>query len=385
VSVAPFLAALPWVAAPLVLAWRMRGAPSLDREPADVPPDAPLVSVIVPARNEARNIARCMQSVLDSRYPHFELIVVDDRSEDGTGIIAREIAERDARARVLLARALPEGWFGKQWACAEGASVARGSILCFTDADTTHGPDLLTRAVRLLRAHALDLLSVAGRQVVHTFWERVVQPQIFTMLIARYGGLRQVNRSPRAVDKIANGQYLLFAREAYEEVGGHAAVRQKVAEDLSLAQLLFRLGKRTELVLAPAQLETRMYTSLGELVRGWMKNIYAGAVDAVPFGSVGRTLLPLVLLAFPAAMLAPVVVLVLAAFGLAAPGALVWAIVCTIALLLWWGAVYAGVVRVSPLYALAFPVGAVVVAYIILRAVGRGEHVEWKGRAYRAV
>ncbi len=380
----PFVAALPWLAAPLTIVWRMRGSPSLDEAPSTAPADPPLVSVIVPARNEARNIARCLQSVLASRYPALEVIVVDDHSEDDTGAIARAIAREDPRVRVVQAAPLPEGWFGKQWACAQGVALARGSILCFTDADTVHGPELLPRAVAMLGAEGLDCLSVAGRQELVTFWERVVQPQIFTLLAARYGGPGAVNRSPRVADKIANGQYLLFTRAAYEEIGGHAAVREKVAEDLALAQRLFARGKRIAIVLGVRHLTTRMYTSLGELVRGWMKNIYAGAVDAVPFGSVGRTLLPLALASFPLALLAPVVVLLLAPFGLVSGGAVLWAATCTAIMLLWWGAVHVATARTSPVYALAFPLGALVVLYIVLRAVGRGRRVEWRGRRYEA-
>lgn len=380
----PLLAATPWLAVPLILMWRLRGSPTLDGTAATPPDDAPLVSVVIPARNEARNIARCVQSVLDSDYPALEVIVVNDRSEDGTGIIAHEIARRDARVRVVDAAPVPAGWFGKQWACREGAAVATGELLCFTDADTVHRRDLLPRAVNRLRARELDLLSVAGRQEMQSFWERVVQPQVFTMLLARYGGPGAVNRSPRAVDKIANGQYLLFTRAAYDRVGGHGAVRAKAAEDLAFAQLLFERGARTELVLGISQLTTRMYASLGELVRGWMKNIYAGALDSVPFGTVGRLLLPLLLLIFPAALLAPVVVLLLGAVGLVSGGALAWGVACVTITLLWWALAYAVAGRLSPLYAFAFPLGALVVAYIVLRAIGRGRRVEWKGREYQA-
>jgi chlorobactene glucosyltransferase len=380
---AALIAAIPWLAIPLLLTWRMRGSPQLRDEIALRKSESPLVTVVIPARNEARNIALCMQSVLRSHYPSVEVVVVDDRSSDGTGIIAREVSRNDKRARVIDAPPLPDGWLGKQWACSQGAAIARGELLCFTDADTTHGSELLTRSVALLRNHHLDFVTVAGRQRLVGFWERVVQPHIFTMLALSYGGPAEVNRSPRTVDKIANGQFMLFTRAAYDEVGGHEAVRGRVAEDLALAQLLFERGKRTMVALGLQQLSTRMYGSLGEIVRGWMKNIYAGALDAAPFGAVGRALLPLALLATPCAMLAPVVVLVLAALGVASSGALVWAAVCTVILLLWWALSYVMAARISPMYAFTFPLGAAVVIYIVLRAVSRGTRVEWKGREYR--
>jgi chlorobactene glucosyltransferase len=263
-----WLAALPWIVIPIVILWRGSRSRTLDEVPDESPADAPLVSVIVPARNEARNIAACARSILSTTYPSIELIVVDDRSEDETGAIARSVAREDERLRVLGAPPLPEGWFGKQWACATGARQARGTILLFTDADTRHAPDLLPRAMRVMRARGADLVSVMGRQELGTFWERVIQPQVFTILLARYGGTEWVNESRSAVHKIANGQFLATTREAYDAVGGHESVRDNVAEDLALAQRYFAAGKRTVLVIGLEQLSTRMYESFGEIVRG---------------------------------------------------------------------------------------------------------------------
>jgi chlorobactene glucosyltransferase len=380
----PFVAAAPWLAVPLITMVRLRDSFPLEDVPATPSPDAPLVSVVIPARNEARNLPRCVESILRSTYPALEVIVVNDRSEDETGILAHAFAARDPRVHVVDAPPLPVGWFGKQWACSLGAAAARGALLCFTDADTTHAPELLTRAEHAMRAQSLDLLSVAGHQEMGTFWERVVQPQVFTMLAMRYGGTHHVNRSLRARDKIANGQFMLFIRAAYDDVGGHAAVRAKAAEDLALAQLLFERGKRTALVTGISLLSTRMYASLGEIVRGWMKNIYAAAVDAVPFGALGRLLLPAALLSVPLAMLAPVVLLLLGLAGVAGGSVTTWALLCTAIMLLWWATVYGIAIRTTPAYAFTFPLGAAVVAYIIVRALARGRRVEWKGRFYRA-
>ena len=382
------VAATPWIVIPLVAIWRARGDPSLDHEsPADNN-GAPKVSVVIPARNEGANIAACVQSILRSRYPAFEVIVVDDHSVDDTLAIARVMAGFDNRVTALEAPPLPDGWFGKQWACDRGADQASGEILCFTDADTRHGHDLMSRSVHRLRSRSLDFVSVLGRQVMLTFWERLIQPQVFAMLSMRFGGARQVNESSSAIDKLANGQYMLLTRAAYDEVGGHAAVREQVAEDLALAQRLFEHGKRTELVEGRKYLSTRMYTSFGTLVRGWMKNIYAGGVRAAPFGSTGRALLPLVLLAAPIASLAPIVVLILAAFGLVTSSWLVWSIITTVATILWWIQVYVRAPVVGPSRALRFaaiyPLGSLILAYIIIRAVVRGRRVEWRGREYVA-
>jgi hypothetical protein len=375
-------AALPWLAVPVIVLLRARQSRTLAELPADVPDDAPLVTVVIPARDEAHNIARCARSVLASRWPRLEVIVVDDRSADGTRDIARALAAEDARLRVVEAPPLPDGWFGKQWACAAGAATARGSLLCFTDADTEHAPDLLPRAMAALRERDAAMVTVAGAQETHGFWERVIQPQVFSLLLARYGGTEIVNRSRRAVDKIANGQYMLLTRAAYDAVGGHEAVRDKVAEDLALAQLLFERGHRTALVLGPEQLRTRMYTTLPELVRGWMKNIYAGARDAAPGGQLGRAMLPLMLLLPWLMMLAPPLALAASTLGWASAAVTQWAAIATTSLLLWWVGVYVRALRLSPLYALAFPLGAIVMLYVVSRAVARGRRVRWKGRDY---
>jgi chlorobactene glucosyltransferase len=337
--------------------------------------------VIIPARNEAHNIERCVASILSTSYPRLELIVVDDNSTDDTVAIARRAAKDDARLRVVVNPALPEGWFGKQWACTTGAKTARGDILLFTDADTHHAPDLLTRSVNAMRRTGADAFSVAGRQELGGFWEKLIQPQMFMILSMRYGGTESVNRSGRAIQKIANGQCILFRRSAYEEIGGHASVRTVVAEDLMLAQKAFARGKRLVLMLGIEQLSTRMYTSLRGLIDGWRKNVFAGGLDSMPFGVVGGIIFPFALLTPPLMQLLPPLFLVLAAFDLVSGGLFLWAIIATVATLLWWIVAYAQI-RVSPLYAFAYPLGALVLLYIFTSAIMRGRRVSWKGRTY---
>ena len=361
--------------------WRARRSPTLADEPAAAPPDAPRVAVVIPARDEARNIGDCVRSVLATGYPALEVIVVDDHSHDATGAIARELAAADPRLRVLANPDLPDGWFGKQWACATGAAVTTAEIILFADADTRHERDLVARTIAFMERERADLLSVVGEQVMGSFWERLLQPQVFGMLAARFGGAASVNRARRAEDVIANGQCLLVRRSAYDALGGHAAVREKVAEDLALAQRAFRLGMRVRAVMGMDQLSTRMYESLPELVRGWRKNVFAGGRDAVPFGAVGQALFPFMLVAGPLFTLAPAIVLPIAAAGALDTSWLVWSAIATLASLLWWGAVYR-FTREPAWHALLFPLGAAVLLYIVLTAIRRGSRVTWKGRRY---
>jgi chlorobactene glucosyltransferase len=338
--------------------------------------------VIVPARNEAHNIARCVKSILSTTYPNLELIVVDDSSTDGTVQIARDAAERDPRARFIASPPLPDGWFGKQWACVTGAKVARGSVLQFTDADTVHAPDLVTRSMNAMRRTRAQLFSVAGRQELGGFWEKVIQPQIFTILAMRYGGTESITKATNVRDKIANGQCFFVTHDSYNAIGGHASVRACVAEDMKLAQHFFAARKRVVLMLGVDQLSTRMYGSLGEIIRGWQKNVFAGGLDSVPFGKVGKTIFPLFLLMPPLMELLPPLALALVAAGLTAGGTLlVWAAISASVTLLWWILAYV-TIRDNPLYALAYPLGALVLLYIFLTAVIRGRRVTWKGRTY---
>jgi chlorobactene glucosyltransferase len=372
---------LPWIIPPVVTWLRLRHSRSLDEESDISAPNPPLVSVIVPARNEAHNIARCVSSILSTTYPNLELIVVDDSSTDETAQIARDAAAGDSRARVITCPPLPEGWFGKQWACATGAKVARGSVLQFTDADTVHGADLVTRSINAMRQARAQLFSVAGRQELGGFWEKVIQPQVFAILSMRYGGTESVTQATRVSNKIANGQCIFVTHDSYDAIGGHASVRTSVAEDLMLAQKFFAARKRVVMMLGLNQLSTRMYGSLREIVNGWQKNVFAGGLDAVPFGRIGRIFFPLILLMPPLMELLPPLALVLAAFEPAGSTLLLWAAISCAATLVWWIVVYATIGE-SPLYALAYPLGALVLLYIFLTAVIRGRRVSWKGRTY---
>jgi chlorobactene glucosyltransferase len=319
--------------------------------------------------------------VLSANYPALEVIVVDDHSTDGTGDIARAIAADDPRLRVVHAPDLPNGWFGKQWACATGAREARGSLLLFTDADTWHAPDLLPRTVNALRARNADLLSVAPKQEMHSFWERVAQPQVFGLLSLRYGGTEHVSTTRRPSDAIANGQFLLVRRDSYDAMGGHAHVRASVAEDLSIAQEWVRAGRRIALFLAFDQMSTHMYASLREVIGGWRKNIYAGGRTAVPGGAIGRVLFPVLLPVVPLIAIAPPVLLVVSLIGWLGAPWLVWSAAVVVASLLFWMLVYYAMDE-SPAYALIYPLGHALLFYIIVGAVLRGRRVEWKSRRY---
>jgi chlorobactene glucosyltransferase len=374
------LLALPWLLPFLTLFRLARRQPDVSRFP---PQESLRVSVIIPARNEAATIETVVRSVLASSYPGLELLVVDDRSTDDTGAILRRLAREEPRLRLLPGAELPAGWFGKPWACAQGARAARGDVLVFTDADTRHQPALLGHAVGALEQERADLVTLAPRQLCVSPWERLVMPQVWLLLGLRYHP-STVNRARRARDVIANGQFIMVRRSSYEAVGGHAAVRGEVTEDLALAQVFWAAGRRIYFAFAEDLMETRMYRDLPHLIEGWSKNIYLGGRRSLPDEPLLRALAPALLTLAMLYWLLPPLLLLLGAAGLLPAALLATAGLATAASAAFWWVISIGM-RIPPWYGLAYPLGALMTGYIVLRSTRRGAgRVEWKGRTYDA-
>ena len=232
-----------------------------------------------------------------------------------------------------------------------------------------------------MRVRGADLLSVGGTQVMETFWERLLQPHVLTLIFARFGNTERLSRATDPYAKIANGQYMLMRRDAYDSAGGHAAVRTHVAEDLRMAQEWCRLGLSVQLVEGFDHMTTRMYHGFAELARGWGKNLYAAGRDTLPLGPVGRSVLR-VTFPFPALWeIVPAAVLVASLFGAARPAAGAWAAIVYAATTFSWVAIHQ-VVRAPRWYALLHPLAAVALFGIFARSAWKGGRVEWKGRVY---
>jgi glycosyltransferase involved in cell wall biosynthesis len=232
--------------------------------------DRPEVSIIVPARNEEVSVGGCLESLMAQTGIGFEIIVVDDHSTDRTREIA-ECAARGETVRVIEADPLQAGWTGKNNAVATGARAARGQWLLFTDADTVHLPGSLARAVREMLEHKADMLSYSPEQITVTFWEMATIPVIFAQLAGQYPPSKVSH--PTTSMAAANGQYLLLKREVYDAIGGHAAVAADVLEDVALARLVKRSGRKLRFRYAADAVRTRMYRNFGQLQEGWTKNL----------------------------------------------------------------------------------------------------------------
>lgn len=232
----------------------------------------PIVSVIVPARNEEACLARCLESLVGQEGIDFEIVVVDDASTDRTAEIARSFATSDKNCITLIsAPPLPDNWTGKNNAMSAGAKIATGKWLLFTDADTFHKPCSLARAVAEAEEHGAALLSYSPEQEVRTFWETAVMPVIFAELAATYPP-KKVN-DPASPIAAANGQYLLISRDAYDAVGGHTKIASDLLEDVAMARLLKSSGHMIFFRYGGDAVRTRMYRSWSQMKEGWTKNL----------------------------------------------------------------------------------------------------------------
>ncbi len=237
----------------------------LKSDEASRPPVA--VSIIIPARNEERALGACLDSLLRQSGAAFEVIVVDDGSTDRT----RALAESFAGVKVLQAGPVPPGWTGKSHACQVGADAARGEWLLFTDADTVHQPGSLARSLAEAQEYGAALLSYSPQQEVHGVAQRALMPLIFAELACTYRP-REVC-DPASPAAAANGQYLLIAREAYQAIGGHAAVAGDLLEDVALARAVKLSGRKLRFRFGGDAVRARMYRSFGEMREGWTKNL----------------------------------------------------------------------------------------------------------------
>lgn len=238
------------------------------------PENPPFVSVLVPARNEARNIGECLRSLLAQEYPALEILVLDDNSTDETADIVAEIAARDPRVRLIPGQPLPQGWMGKNYACHQLSRLAQGEWLLFTDADTRHRPSALAWAIAAAQQNGADLVSVIPRTVAVTLGEQLIVPIIPFGLLGFFP-LDLAARLRIPFMTMALGPFMLFRRQAYLAIDGHQGVRGEIAEDVALARRMCRAGGRVLLLDGSEFVDVRFYRGFGESWRGIAKSAFA--------------------------------------------------------------------------------------------------------------
>jgi len=337
----------------------------------------PSVSIILPVRNQANTVSECVTSLVGLDYPQKEIIVVDGNSTDGTQDILKTF---DGKIKLVEEEPLPQGWVGKNWACHLGYKQAKGDLLMFTDGDSIHSRDSLAKTVNYLETTKADLVTLAPAAILRTFWEKLLQPPIFWLIMLFVGG-KWVNDDSKPRWALGNGQYMLFRREAYDKVGGHYAVRDRISEDYSLGRLIKTNGLRLRMVTAADSLGVRMYSSLLEIWRGWRKNFYSVSGNYPLFRATYRLVLLFTFLVLPFVVFGYGIVL--------APATPLNVYLITgafMAFFLWLGVIILDrSIRVSPLYALLLPFAVLVYIGIgidstVRGALGRG--FSWKGRVY---
>jgi len=325
------------------------------RRPSPTPSTVDIVvSVLLPLRDEAHRVAPCLRALLAQRgVPRLEIVVLDDGSRDGTADVVRAVA--GDRVRLVTGAPPPPGWLGKPYACHQLAELAAGEVLVFVDADTVLAPDAVAAAVGLLAG--FDLVSPYPRLIAQTWSERLVQPLLPWSWLT-FLPLRLMERSRRPSLAAAGGQFLVLDRAGYRRAGGHAAVRDRVLDDVELARAVKRARGRIALADGSRLASCRMYGSWPELRDGYAKSLWASGAAPVVVLLLLWYLVPLALLPvapWPAA----------AALLLGLSGRVIAARV--------------GRSRIVP-DCLLHPVSIGILAYLVVRSYVHRHRITWKGR-----
>lgn len=234
----------------------------------------PLVSILIPARNEAENIKRCVRSLLKQDYTNIEILVLDDNSSDNTGQVVKEIEKKDSRVKLINGKPLKSGWLGKSYACYQLSKYAKGKYLIFTDADTLHFKNSISSAISCLIKNNLGALSVIPRQIMVSIHERMVVTWVHFGILCLLP-LILVKKSKNPLFCTANGQFILFKMEVYKKIGGHKSIKVKILEDIHISKLVKRYGYNFMLFDGSKNIHCRMYRSFSELISGFSKFMFA--------------------------------------------------------------------------------------------------------------
>lgn len=238
---------------------------------AFLPDNPPLVSLLVPARNEEENIECCLRSLLQQDYPNFEVLALDDSSTDNTLSVMQHLAATDARLRVLSGGPLPAGWAGKCYACHQLSQQARGEWLLFVDADTVLQPWAVRSTLAIANRYNLSLLSGFPRQKVTGISSNIVIPILFYFIITSWFPLWWFHLSRKPLPTLPIGQFMLFNRQEYQRIGGHGLVRARIMEDVWFGIEIFHRGGRSMSVDLSHTVETNAYTDISDMTEGCLK------------------------------------------------------------------------------------------------------------------
>ena len=275
------LAAGFWVPVGIWLMINRHALTVLEPIPVEEHQPFPPVSIVIPARNEERNLEQALESVLALDYPGLGIIVVNDRSTDGTGAILEKLAKQDPRLTVVTIESLPTGWLGKPYALHRGAQQAQGEFILFTDADIVFHPLALRKAMTHVQTNEIDHVTVVPEDTMPGFFLRALSATfgIFMFILFRPWEAR----NPKSRRYMGIGAFNLIRTTAYRAIGGHQLIALRPDDDLKFGKLVKRHGYRQNVLNGKGMVAVEWYRSVGELIDGLMKNMFAGMEYRVSF------------------------------------------------------------------------------------------------------
>ena len=337
----------------------------------------PLVSILVPARNEAKNIRRCLLSLSKQDYTNIEILVLDDNSNDGTSVIVEDFVKKDSRVKLIIGKPLKSGWIGKSYACQQLSKYAKGNYFVFTDADTLHFKNSISSAIGCLIKNNLDALSAIPKQIMASFHERIVVTWVHFGILNLLP-LFLIKKSKNPLFSTANGQFLLFRREVYEKIGGHESIKTKILEDIHISKQVKKHGYKFMIFDGSKNIYCRMYRSFGKLIKGFSKFMFA-AFDFNLFNISAAILL------ITALFLLPFILLPLGVFIFDWSGMIINLITIQISIILIMRIILAARLKNKILDVLFHPLSMVYIILICINSVLQtkfGEGACWKDRKY---
>lgn len=375
-----------WITALIGLVWlkrhidlnKGRNEPVLQPdEPGVDVSELPSLSMLVAAKDEEKNIGRCVEGLLSQDYPKLRIVIINDRSDDRTAEIIDGFAARDSRVTAVHVEQLPEGWFGKNNAMRAGMEQTDGEWLCFSDADCAYDSQrLLTAAVRFALREKVEFLSVLPRLEAGTFWERVVQPVAGAIMVFWFPP-QKVN-SPRSSRAYANGAFMLMPRSTYDAIGGHEPVKATLNEDMHMARLVKAAGLALRVIRGGDLYRVRMYTGIKQIWKGWSRIFYGC------FGTFRRLLVSVLMLSifslspYISILCSPLAgqgwpwITAAAAFAIVAQQSILWR--------------FYAVTGNAPQWALTYPIGSAACLAMTLNAMRRlsgNVATTWRGTTYQ--
>jgi len=351
--------------------------------PDALPDHIPTVSVLIPARNEERNIRTCLSALLQQDFSNLEIIVIDDQSTDNTAEVVREFQEKSIAIKLIRGEEPPPGWIGKNHALYQGVQEAGGEYLLFLDADTrVTSSRCISQTVLYALEHDTDLLTLVPELECKSFWEKVVLPILGFFVMNRLT-LEKINDSSSKIISVV-GPFLFFKRQTYEKIGGHERIKGEIVEDLVLARTIKNKGYRLSYLLGTELFALRLYTNFHGIWEGFSKNFFVG-MDQKVWAAIGCIFLMFTVLVLPW-LSVPLGLSYVILYGwseLAIAFVVLGVIPCLITLIM--RRLLKKFGNLDDTYAFLQPLGALVLISILINSIFKvsfGKGVTWKGRLY---